>query len=151
MAETESFSSFGTKIAVGAGDNADITLETYTEIGEIHDISGPGIELSTVDVTHHLSPDATREHQAGLKDLTELSFEVAFLPQDAQHSLTTGFLKDWKDRTRRSYRLSFTDSDATIWYVKGFVTGFEIGAPVEGYLSANVTIKLTGVITETST
>jgi len=148
MAETQAYASFGTKIAVGDGTNASIILEGYIDVAEIHDISGPGIELSTIEATHHLSPDATREHMASLKDLTELSFEIAFLPQDAQHSLDSGFLADWKARTRRSYRISFTDLDATIWYVKGFVTGFEIGAPVEGLLTASVTIKLTGTITE---
>lgn len=152
--ETQANASFGTIISVGNGTETtpgDITSETYSEVAEIHDISGPGIELSTIEATHHLSPDATREHMASLKDLTDLSFEIAFLPQNAKHSLSTGFLKDWKDRTRRSYRIEFTDPDGTMWYVKGFVTGFELGAPVEGLLTASVTIKLTGTIVETTT
>lgn len=152
--ETQANASFGTVLSVGDGVEVtpgDITTETFAAIAEIHDISGPGIELSTIEATHHLSPDATREHMASLKDLTELSFEIAFLPQDAQHSLATGFLADWKNRVRRAYRIEFTDPNATMWYVKGFVTGFEIGAPVEGLLTADVTIKLTGTIVESFT
>lgn len=151
MAETQAVASFGTILSMGDNTNDDPTLDTYQDIAEIHDISGPGIELSTIEATHHLSPDATREHMASLKDLTELSFEIAFLPKDAQHGLSTGFLKLWKDRTRSNWKMAFTDGpNETWWYLKGFVTGFEVGAPLEGLLTANVTIKLTGTITETT-
>lgn len=148
MAETVSVASFGTILAMGADPSKTLLADTYTDIVEVHDISGPGIELSTTEATHHLSPDATREHSAGLKDLTELSFEIAFLPQEGTHGLTTGFLKAWTDRSRVNWKMTFTDAAATTWGVKGFVTGFEVGAPLEGLLTANVTLKLTGTIYE---
>lgn len=150
MAETQALAAFGTRLMVGDGSAGIITDEVYADIAEIHDISGPGITLDTIEATHHLSPDATREHMASLKDLTELSFEIAWLPQDPQHSLETGFLSDWKNRVRRSYKVQFVDSSSTRWYVKGFVTGFEVSAPLEGLLTASVTLKLTGTITEHS-
>jgi len=148
MAETQSVASFGTILAMGADPTKALLADTYTDIIEMHDLSGPGLELSTIEATHHLSPNATREHTASLKDLTEMTFEIAFLPQEGTHGLTSGFLKAWQDRERVNWKLTFTDAAATTWGVKGFVTGFEIGAPLEGLLTANVTIKLTGTIYE---
>ena len=143
MAETTAISAFGTILQVGDGGDP---TELFTGIAEIHDFSGPGISLNIIEATHQLSPDAMREFVAGLKDLTELSFEIGFVPTEATHSLSTGFLKDWSDRTRRNYRIVFPDTAATTWAVSGFVTGFDISAPLEDMLTAAVTIKLTGPI-----
>jgi hypothetical protein len=144
MAETEALSSFGTVLQIGDGADP----EVFTGIAEVRDIDGPGLELSTIEVTHHLSPDATREHMATLKDLTEISFEIAFIPTGATHDLTTGLMSVWYNRTKNNWRIVFTDSGSTTWQMSGFVTSFGLGAPVEGILTASCTIKLTGGITE---
>lgn len=144
MAETTAISAFGTVLKVGDGGGT----EVFTGVAEIHDMSGPGISLNMIEATHHLSPSAMREFVAGLKDLTELSFEIGFVPTEATHSLSTGFLKDWADRTKRNYEIVFPDTAVTTWGVSGFVTGFDIAAPLEDMLTAAVTIKLTGPITD---
>ena len=143
MAESVSISSFGTILQKGDGGSP----EVFTNIAEIRDIDGPGCELGTVEVTHHLSPDATREFMATLKDLQDLSFEMAFIPTEATHDLTTGLMADWKNRTKRNFRMVFTDATTT-WEFAGFVTSFSISAQLENVYLANVTIKLTGAITE---
>jgi len=144
MAATTGISSFGTLLKVGDGQ----TTETFATVAEVHDISGPGIKLDLIEATHHESPDATREFLPGLKDLSEVTFEIAFVPTNATHSLTTGFLKDWKDRTKRNYQLVFPDTGPTTWAFSGYVTGFNVKAPVDGLLTADVTIRLTGALTE---
>jgi len=144
MAESNAISAFGTILQVGDGG----TPETFTGVAEVHDINGPGISLDMIERTHHLSPEATKEYIAGLKDLDQISFEVGFLPTEPTHSLTTGFLSDWKNRTLRTYRLVFPDAAATTWEMKGFVSGFAVKGPVQGLLAADVTIRLTGQLTE---
>lgn len=144
MAESISISSFGTQLQIGDGG----TPENFTTIVEVRDISGPGVQLDTVEVTHHLSPDATREHRPTLKDLTEVTFDIAFVPTEATHGLSTGLLNDWENRTKRNFRLVFTDTGVTTWAFSGYVTGFEITSALEDVYMASVTIKCTGALTE---
>lgn len=148
MAETNAISSFGTKIQ--QGDGGDPT-EAFTDIGEIRDINGPGMKLDTIEVTHHLSPNATREWRPTLKDLGEVSFEIAFDPANGTHDATTGLWKDHADRTKRNFRLVFPDAAATTFEFAAYVTGIDFKAPVEGIITADITLRPTGVITDVTT
>lgn len=143
MPVTTALSSFGTLLQAGDGAGT----EVFTTITEVHDIDGPGFELGTVEVTHHLSPDAFREHMATLKDMTDVTFEVSFVPTDPTHDFTTGLLGDLDDRTRRNFRMVFTDVSTT-WQWAGFITSFSISAQLENVYLGNVTIKCTGGVTE---
>jgi len=144
MAESNAIAAFGTVLEVGDGGSP----EVFTGIAEVHDVNGPGISLDMIERTHQLSPDATKEYIAGLKDLDNITFEIGFVPTDPTHSLTTGFLADWKNRVMRTYHLVFPDSGNTTWELKGYVSGFSIKGPTQGLLTADVTIKLTGGLTE---
>jgi len=142
MATSEALSSFGTILQIGDG----ATPEVFTGIAEVRDIDGPGLTLGTVEVTHHLSPNAYKEYQATLKDLEDISFELGFIPTEATHDLTTGLMAKLDDRTRTNFRMVFTDSTTT-WGLTGFVTSFKITAQLENVYLANCSIKLTGGIT----
>lgn len=142
MAESNAISSFGTRLLMGNG----ATPEVFVDIAELRDIKGPGVELGTVEVTHHLSTDATREHRPTLKDLTEVSFDIAFVPNGPTHDLSTGLMSLWKNRTKSNYRLTFTSG--RIWQMAAYVTKMDFSHELENVHMASVTLKPTGAITE---
>ena len=142
MAVSEAIAGFGTRLLKGDGGSP----EAFTDIAEVHDIDGPGLNLGTTEVTHHLSPDAFKEYLATLKDMDDLSFEIAYVPSNATHDTSTGLIADLNNRTRRNFQVIFTDS--TVWDFAGFVTGFKVSGALENALLANVTIRPTGGIAE---
>lgn len=137
---TNAISSFGTLLKIGDGGGT----EVFTTIAEVGDIEGPAFEMSTQEVTNHSSSGAWREVVPGLIDPGEVGFSLAFIPTNATHSQTSGLIRDLKNRTKRNFKLVFTDVGGTTWTFAAYVTGFKPTAPVEGLLGADVTLKLTG-------
>lgn len=135
-------SSFGIKLEMGDGGSS----EVFTEIAEVRDITGPGLELTMTETTAH-DGDGFRNFVPTLKDAGEVSFPINYVPTNGTHDASTGLLKDYSDRTRRNYKLIFPDTSTTTWTFSGYVTGFEPAGPVEGALCANVTIKVAGAPT----
>lgn len=134
------YSALGTLLKQGDGGSP----ETFTTIAQVRDISGPGLSQEAVEVTHHSSTDGWREYVGGLFDGGEISFEIVYDPAEGTHDASTGLLKDMTDRTVRNFELVFPDTGSTTWTFAALVTGFEPGAPVDGALTASVTLKLSG-------
>jgi hypothetical protein len=134
---------FGTLIQRGDGGGP----ENFTTIAEVLDIRGPGIRRDTSDKTNHSSPSGWEEVMPGIKRSGEVTFSVNFIPTENTHDAGAGLLKDLNDGTLRNFKLKFPDGAVTTWSFSGYVTGFEPTAPVEGNLTADVTIKLSGVPT----
>ena len=135
---TDAVSGFGTLLQLGDGADP----EVFTTIAEVKDITGPGLEADTIEVTNHSSPGAWREYIAGLLDAGEVTFDVNYLPGDATHDATTGLQANLLARSVDSYRLTWPTADTVTF--PAFVTGFETGAPVDDALSASVTLKVAG-------
>lgn len=132
---------FGTQVKRGNGAG---TAETFTAIAQIiGDVEGPTLELSTVEATSHSSTSNYREYLANLVEPGEISFKIAYIVDDAQHE---GLQTDLTSRVTRNFRVEWPDG-----YEVGFaglVTKFSKSAPMEDMLTMDVTIKITGVITE---
>jgi predicted secreted protein len=129
------YAAFGAKLQY---DNA----STWTDIAGIRDISGPGMSADTVDVTTHDSTNNSREFLKTLIDYGEISFDVVFDPEE-----TAGQAKlfaEMQATTSDSYRVVFNTTNDETWEFVAFVTGFEPSQPVEGEISASVTMKITG-------
>lgn len=137
--------STGTVIKIGNGADP----EVFTAIGQIKDISGPSFELGTEDASHHGS--TWREYVPTLLDAGEVSFEIAFDPADSTHySTTAGSLwHSMQNRIKRNFQLILPDPGAFQIDFSGYVTSFELSEPVEGLLTAQITIKLSGSVTIT--
>lgn len=114
------------------------------QIAEIRDISGPGLSLSFQEVTNLSSTDGWREYIATLLEMTEVTFDLNFLPANATQSYAAGLIKDLVDRTKQAFSITFSNTGATVWSFNAFVTKFSPSAPVEGKLSASVTLRPTG-------
>ena len=140
---TSAISSWGTVLRVGDGGGP----EVFTTIAELKDISGPGKALGTTEVTTHASPGRAREFISTLVDNGEVSFTVNFLITNATHDWLTGLMGDLDDGTRRNFQLQFPDAGTTTAAFAAFVTQFNPSEPVDGALEAEITLKLTGLIT----
>lgn len=133
-------SSFGALLKIGDGG----APESFSAIAEVADIGGPSFELGTEESTHHQSTDGWREFVPTLLDGGEVEFELNFLPADASQGYSGGLLDDMVNRVLRNFQLVFPDVATTTWAFGAYVTGFEPDAPVEGKLSASVTLKISG-------
>ena len=115
---------------------------SWLDVAGVRDISGPSMSADTTNVTTHDSPNAWREFVKTLKDGGEITFDLVFDPEETLGQAT--LLSALQAQTSASYRLVFPSTNTETWEVTGFVTGFEPSQPVEGEISASVTIKLTG-------
>lgn len=122
------------------------TGSAYAAIGQVKDITGPGITRDIVDVTTQDSTDSYKEFLAALADPGEVTFTVEFDPDDSSHDQTSGLLSLLENTSSTNFNL-ITPVSATTGYwgfaFAGLVTGFELKSPVEGSIQADVTIKVT--------
>ena len=130
----------GMLIKIGNGASPQV----FTTISEIKTFSGPTGSAAVIDVTD-LSSTA-KEKRMGLADEGQLSFTINYIPDNTQHTLL---------RTRRAsreetdFKMVFTDdSPSTTWSFSAFVTGFAVSGAVDNVVEANVTLEITGAITE---
>lgn len=135
MSETNASIGFGT--TVQRGDVA--TATNFAAIAELKDISGPDMEVDSLDATHQESPDDHKEHIPGLIDGGEVSFDC----QTVEGGATRGLLiTDLQARTTRYWRTVYPSGG--YWTYKGFVSGFSPSNPVQGIMTFGLKIKVTG-------
>ena len=132
---------FGTQFLMGDG----ATPEVFAAVAELTDISGPSFSKDTIETTNHGSTDGFREYISGLKDGGEVNLTLNFLPQGATHGYDSGLLSQLVDDEVHNYKIILTDEDATTITFSAIVTSFDIAEPIDDKLSAEVTLKLTGV------
>ena len=137
---SNAISSFGTLLQIGDG----ATTEVFTTIAEVMDISGPGLAQATAEVTSHTSTNRYREFIATVKDGGEISFDINFVPTDGTHDPTTGLLSVFESGASTNYQIVFPDTGSTTWALPAIVTGFEPAEPVDGALTASLTLKVSG-------
>lgn len=119
--------------------------ETFTAIAEVRDFNGPGLSTDVIDVTPHSTSSNFRRKIPGLQDGGEVTFDLNFIPTAATHKDDAGGLLDaWKNQLVRNFQILWPDSGQTTWTIRGFVSGFEPSASVEGELTASVTITVDG-------
>lgn len=114
-------------------------------IAQVKSIGGPGLSLDTEDVTSHDSTGGWEEVVATILRSGEITLDLIYDPAAATHKYASGgLLYDLVSRTAQAFSLVFPDVAVTTWTFNAFVTGFEPSAPVDGALSASVTLKITG-------
>lgn len=139
---TNAIPSQGTQLKRGDGATPS---ESFTAIAEISsDITGPNFALDPVDATSHDSPDGWDEFIGGKLSGGDVSCTVQFIPTNATHSYAAGVLKDMTDKTLRNWQLVFPDSGSTTWSFAALVTKFVPKAPVNGKLTADISLRISG-------
>lgn len=119
-------------------------MPTWTTIGALRDMEGPSLLAENTDATtHDAALNNYRDSVVTLHDTGDMSFEIAYDPADTGHQ--------WLYGTGRAQfsdlRITWPDTGATKWAFKGQVTNFTPKGPVDGLLTADVTIKCKGAIT----
>jgi len=122
------YSAFGTAL-----------LMDGTPIAQVSSISGPGLSADTVDVTTHDSPGGWEEVVVSILRNGELTLEIVYDP--AAHA---DLIATYEGKTKQSYELQFPDDAYTAFIFDAYITNFEPDMPVDGALTASITIKLTG-------
>ncbi len=137
---TVAVQSQGTLLQVGDGATP---TENFTTILGVRDINGPGFTHSEIDVTSQDS-SGWKEVISGLKDGATLGFDLTFNPNEATHNEVNGMLAKYLDGVTRHWRVVFPVSPARKWLVNGFVKEFSMKEPVDGMMTASMSIRLSG-------
>jgi predicted secreted protein len=132
---------FGTQLQ--RGDGATPT-ETFTPLANVTDITPPGIERETYDVTAHDSEDAWREFIGGLKDGGEVEIDINYDPREHD-----SLIADFADAMPRNYKIVWPGTLGN-WAFKAILTNFEPEAPHDDKLAASLTFKVSGKPTITT-
>lgn len=130
----------GMLLKIGNG----LSSETFATITEIKTFSGPGGSATVIDVSDLSS--LAREKRMGLNDEGQLSFTINYIPTNTQHALLR---TQRASRELTSFQLIFTDTGNTTWDFSAYVNGFSVSGAVDGVVEAQVTLEISGVITET--
>jgi predicted secreted protein len=146
---SQEYTAFGTILAFGDGEES----ESFTTVAQVKDITGPNMSRETIDVTNHQSPAGFAEFLASIQDGGEVTFTVEYDPGDATHDQDTGLLALMGETTRRNWRLIFPVESSTPGEYEGYefeaiLTGFSPSAPVKGSLTADITLKVAGAVTQ---
>ena len=130
--------SHGTLIQIGDGE----VTETFATIAKIKDIDGPGFSRAVHDASTQTTDWS--EKVPGLKNPGQVTFEINWIPTDTTHDYITGLMKDFVDGTLRNFRFLWPDPASTIWQLACYVVNYEPTAPVDGILTANLTLEING-------
>ena len=132
-----------------AGITDDATSDATTaglaaaNIAYIKSIGGPSLSLDVEDVTTHDFVEAWEEVVATVLRTGEVSLDIVYDPNHATHSTVAGGLLDYYETGKLAYfDLEFVDTYH--WRFPAYVTGYEPDAPVDGALTASVSLKITG-------
>lgn len=122
---------------------------TFTKIGKVKSITGPGFSVDFVDTTTHDTVGNYHEVAAVLCSAGDIGFAVNYNPAEATHAPATGMFNQMQNLERRYGQLRFASSDTLktrmnfAFYVAGHPMTFAVGQIME----ANLTWKIDGAIT----
>ena len=118
------------------------TTTGATEIGQIRNISGPGVTATDVDTTTMDSSTNYRTFSAGLLDAGEVTFGTVYDPGSVTHKRLAEYMGNRSEKAFTVYHGSSTgDTDAFQAYVKGMSR--EI--PMDDVITCDFTLKVTGI------
>ncbi len=121
------------------------TPTVFTDIGELGDITPPSMgRNSTETITHN---DDIDQYILGVLRRGELTFPINFVASGAvgaTHNHVTGIMKSLIDHTVDGWRITFPNG--VIWIMSGGVSNFAMHAPVDGALTADVSIRPSGLM-----
>lgn len=130
-----------TAATIGYGSSFEISLNggsTWTEVAEPTEITTPSDNLSIHDATNFASPDATMEYIIGMNDPGEAGFTMNFVAGGTGDALVQQVRAA---RARIMCRITFPN--AVIWTFSAILTGYQPELPVDGVMTAAVTLKVT--------
>ena len=115
-----------------------------TAFAGVRDIAGPGMSTNAIDASTRDS--RARKFVPGMYDAGEVAFDIAYDPDAATHAATgSGLVALQLGSTVSSWVLTFPDTTPATCTFSGFITGFMLKEPMDDLMTADVTVKISGV------
>jgi hypothetical protein len=118
------------------------TPTVFTTIAELRNITPPPLMRNPIETTSHNEDEES--FVVGIRRKGEMTFALGFVPSLGTHDHLTGLTKAWLDGSRDVYRVTYPN--ASVWLFSGYVTNIAPSAPVDDGLTADVTIRPTGIM-----
>lgn len=115
----------------------------FVTIAELGDITPPGLSRNEFDATSQ--QEDIDSYAIGVLRRTPISFPMNFIPNDASQDHIAGLHNSMITKARDGWKLTYPDG--TIWVGSGSITHLAATAPVDGKLTLNVSIRLSGKFT----
>jgi len=135
---TDAIWGYGTLLELGDG------IGGFVTIAEVMDFPGPQLSRDNKDVTSHSSPNGYDEFIMTLKRSGEMGFTLNFF-NDATQDFSTGVGSLYDSGEIRPWRITAPASVFTIEF-EAYVSGFKTQFPVNGQITADTTLKLSGQV-----
>lgn len=138
----EGISAHGTRIARAPA----ATPTTFTDIGELMDITLPEMSRNSIETTTH--NDDIDAFVMGVLRRGELRFRINFIASGTtgnSHNHLTGLYKSLIDKAKDGWRVTFPDGDQ--WVMSGGISNIGKAAPVDGALQTDINVRPTGKMT----
>jgi hypothetical protein len=134
-----------TGLTPDATSDVSVAGVAMTPVVNVKKVGGPKLSADTEDVTTHDQATAWEELVVTILRSGEVSLDIVYDPATATHGATSGLLAKLQNKTFAQYAVVFPGS--TTWTFNGYSTAFEPDEPVDGALTAKVTLKVTGAPT----
>jgi hypothetical protein len=116
-----------------------VGVGSWVEVGELGDFTLPGVTRNEFDATAHNRDIDT--WVMGVLRRDPVTFPVFFSAADASH---VAMRQSIIDNSFDGFRLTFPDGD--VWIGSGYVRQLQQTAPVDGLMTGNVTVRLSGAM-----
>ena len=136
---------------IGHGSELWIENDTgvLTKVAELTSVGLPNPQVAEVEATHFESPDRSREYIPGLKDNGEITFGINWLPGSDTDELINGALSDTAARGME-VRVPGTGDTKQVFAFDGIVRGYEKAIPIDDRMTATVTVRVSGAVTQSA-
>lgn len=137
MTATAAKTGYGTTFGIESA-----TPGTYTALGEVVNVTAPGLTRETVDATHMGSTGRIREHIGGMRDSSEATVELNYIAGGA----TWDLLKAAYDLdTPVNYKVTFPNSETVIF--PALITELSPATPMADKMVLTAKFKVSGAPT----
>lgn len=124
---------YGAQLMMGDGQSP----EHFEAIAAVVSITPGAMNTADIDRTHLRSPDAHREHMAGIRDSAAFTVEGIWLPDEQSQSNTGGgsgafasggIIAKWRERNNHNFKIVVGKNSPQIeWPFRGYVSQFQPG------------------------
>lgn len=119
-----------------------IVTTSTGEIAQLRNITGPGVDFGDVDTTTMDSSTNYRTFVPGLGDAGEVTLSMVYDPAHASHKILAEAAVNRTTKVWTIYHGSSTNDTDTF---SGYVKGISREIPLDDLITADVTIKVTGL------
>lgn len=122
----------------------------WAALAQVRDIAGPNISRSDIQTTDHDSDDGWHEYLGGRAEPGALTFPIGWDPTDTVHmqGAGTGFIANFDDDTCTmpawKVETPLCGGGTVTLTFDGYMNGFTPTTPVDGFLTADLSVKLAG-------